>query len=150
MYLNSLSSKFRNNKKKKRLGRGIGSGFGKTSGRGHKGQKSRSGGNIRRGFEGGQTPLYRRIPKFGFISRKKKLSSEVLLSELDKINCKEIDLRKLKKLNIVKKNIKRVKVIFSGKIKSPKILRNIEVTKKVRKFIESIGGKIIKDKSSNN
>ncbi|XRY30949.1 MAG: 50S ribosomal protein L15 [Buchnera aphidicola (Tetraneura akinire)] len=145
MYLNSLSSKLRKNKKKKRLGRGIGSGFGKTAGRGHKGQKSRSGGKIRRGFEGGQTPLYRRVPKFGFVSRKKKSFSEVCLSQLKEITCKEIDLLKLKKLNIVKNHIKRIKIILSGRIKNPIIFRNVGVTKGVKKFIESIGGKIITD-----
>lgn len=141
MYLNII---FKNckNKKKKRLGRGIGSGLGKTSGRGHKGQKSRTGSRIRRGFEGGQTPLYRRIPKFGFNSRKKKYKTELKLSELLKLNQKRINLNYLKKRNIIKSHVKYVKIISSGNISMPLIIQGLSVTKGARINIESCGGKI--------
>ena len=142
MHLNSLSPSFRSKKNRKRLGRGIGSGFGKTSGRGHKGQKSRSGGNINRGFEGGQMPLYRRLPKFGFQSRKKNMTTEVRLSQISQLSTNIIDLNTLKKQNIINKNIKYVKIILSGELKTPVILRGLRVTQGVRTVIENYGGKI--------
>ncbi|AEW44793.1 50S ribosomal protein L15 [Serratia symbiotica str. 'Cinara cedri'] len=126
----------------KRVGRGIGSGMGKTSGRGHKGQKSRSGGGVRRGFEGGQIPLYRRLPKFGFTSRKSILTAEVRLSELAFIQGNIIDINTLKTTNVIGKQIKFVKVILSGKIALPVTLRGIRVTKGARAAIEAAGGKI--------
>ncbi|CAL4323610.1 50S ribosomal protein L15 [Buchnera aphidicola] len=142
MYLNTVFKCCRN-KKKKRLGRGIGSGLGKTSGRGHKGQKSRTGSSIRKGFEGGQTPFYRRIPKFGFISRKKKYQKEVRLSELSLFKKNEIvDFKKLIKSNIINESIRNVKVISSGMINIPIIIKGISVTKGARVIIESCGGKI--------
>ncbi|CAL4323712.1 50S ribosomal protein L15 [Buchnera aphidicola] len=142
MYLNTVFLDCRN-KKKKRLGRGIGSGFGKTSGRGHKGQKSRTGGGIRRGFEGGQTPFYRRIPKFGFVSCKKKYSTEVRLSELLSFKKNEIvNLKNLIKRNIINSCIRYVKIISSGIINFPIIVKGIKVTKGARKIIESCGGTI--------
>lgn len=150
MYLNTISSINKFYKSKKRLGRGIGSGWGKTSGRGHKGQKSRSGGKVRLGFEGGQTPLYRRLPKFGFISRKKIFNDEVRLSEIEslyksgKINDKIINLYILKKFNIVKKNIKYVKIISSGRIFFPVIIEGLKVTKGVFSKIKILGG-IVKE-----
>ncbi|ADP66885.1 50S ribosomal protein L15 [Buchnera aphidicola str. TLW03 (Acyrthosiphon pisum)] len=103
MRLNTLSPANGARHSRKRLGRGIGSGFGKTSGRGHKGQKSRSGSSIRRGFEGGQMPLYRRLPKFGFNSRKKNITTEVRLSDLSNLSTNIIDLNVLKQENIIKK-----------------------------------------------
>ncbi|WP_343183475.1 50S ribosomal protein L15 [Buchnera aphidicola] len=141
MYLNTIFINCKN-KKKKRLGRGIGSGFGKTAGRGHKGQKSRKGGSIRRGFEGGQTPFYRRIPKFGFVSRKKKYISELRLYELSSLNEKIISLDILKKRNIIKSKIKNVKIIASKKFSIPLIIKGLLVTKGARIIIESFGGKI--------
>ncbi|CAL4323163.1 50S ribosomal protein L15 [Buchnera aphidicola] len=143
MYLNTIFSKKNSKKSKKRLGRGIGSGLGKTSGRGHKGQKSRKGSSIRRGFEGGQTPLYRRLPKFGFRSRKKKFSQHVRLSEILVISNKIIDLKTLKKWKIVNINVKKVKIILFGK-KIPTCLRlkGILITKGVRSAILSSGGTI--------
>lgn len=142
MYLNTVFERSKN-KKKKRLGRGIGSGFGKTSGRGHKGQKSRTGSSIRRGFEGGQTPLYRRIPKFGFNSRKKKYKTEVRLSELSVFNHKDvINLDSLKKRNIINSHIKFVKIISSGKISIPLFIKGLSVTKGACFIIKSFGGKI--------
>lgn len=141
MYLNTLSGSLNQKKCKKRICRGIGSGFGKTGGRGHKGQKSRTGGKIRRGFEGGQTPLYRRIPKFGFISKKQIITTEVRLSELSKIKeTTEITLNVLKKFNIVKKTIKFVKIIKSGHILFPVVISGLKVTKGARISIQSAGG----------
>lgn len=142
MRLNSLSPSFGSKKNPKRLGRGIGSGFGKTAGRGHKGQKSRSGGNINRGFEGGQMPLYRRLPKFGFKSRKKNITTEVRLSQISALSTNIIDLNILKKKNIVNKNIKYVKIILSGTLKVPLTLRGLRVTRGARAVIENYGGKI--------
>lgn len=145
MYLNTLSNSLNSRKVKKRICRGVGSGFGKTGGRGHKGQKSRTGGKIRRGFEGGQTPLYRRIPKFGFVSKKKILTQEVRLSDLIKITEKiDITLDVLKKFNIVKKSIKFVKIIQSGCIYKPVVVFGLKVTKGARANIELVGG-IIKN-----
>ncbi|XBC39997.1 MAG: 50S ribosomal protein L15 [Buchnera aphidicola (Chaetogeoica yunlongensis)] len=144
MYLNTLSPKVKSFKKFKRVGRGIGSGFGKTSGRGHKGQKSRSGSKLKRGFEGGQTPLYRRVPKFGFVSLKKLKTAELRLSDLKKITeYKIIDLNLLKNLGIIKKNIKYVKIISSKiSIANALIIRNLSVSKGAKIIIEAVGGKI--------
>lgn len=142
MYLNTLSPAHGARHNRKRLGRGIGSGSGKTSGRGHKGQKSRSGSSIRRGFEGGQMPLYRRLPKFGFNSRKKASTSEVRLKDISNLSTNIIDLKLLKQENIIKKNIKYVKIIFTGKLKSPLIIRGLLVTRGARAEIENSGGKI--------
>ncbi|NIH41150.1 MAG: 50S ribosomal protein L15 [Buchnera aphidicola (Periphyllus aceris)] len=141
MYLNTIFTDCKN-KKKKRLGRGIGSGLGKTSGRGHKGQKSRTGSSIRRGFEGGQTPFYRRIPKFGFISRKKKIKKELRLCELTSLNEKIINLNILKKRNLIKSNIKQVKIISSKNFSDIIKIQGLSVTKGARLIIESCGGKV--------
>ncbi|AEO08837.1 50S ribosomal protein L15 [Buchnera aphidicola str. Ak (Acyrthosiphon kondoi)] len=142
MRLNTLSPANGARQNRKRLGRGIGSGFGKTSGRGHKGQKSRSGSSMRRGFEGGQMPLHRRLPKFGFNSRKKNITTEVRLSDLSKLSTNIIDINILKKENIIKKNIKHAKIILSGELKVPLIIRGLLVTKGARAEIENSGGKI--------
>ncbi|QTM69125.1 50S ribosomal protein L15 [Buchnera aphidicola (Hormaphis cornu)] len=143
MFLNTIKSFKRTSKRSKRVGRGIGSGLGKTSGRGHKGQKSRSGCSIRRGFEGGQMPLYRRLPKFGFNSRskQKQIVAEVRLASIINLKAEKIDLSLLKSLNIVKKNIDSVKVILSKNttLKPIKIQR-LNVTKGVLKAIKSVGG----------
>ncbi|ACL30295.1 50S ribosomal protein L15 [Buchnera aphidicola str. APS (Acyrthosiphon pisum)] len=142
MRLNTLSPANGARHSRKRLGRGIGSGFGKTSGRGHKGQKSRSGSSIRRGFEGGQMPLYRRLPKFGFNSRKKNITTEVRLSDLSNLSTNIIDLNVLKQENIIKKNIKYAKIILSGKLTVPLIIRGLLVSKGARSEIENTGGKV--------
>ncbi|WP_343192529.1 50S ribosomal protein L15 [Buchnera aphidicola (Taiwanaphis decaspermi)] len=145
MYLNTLSLSKKSKKKKKRVGRGIGSGLGKTCGRGHKGDRSRSGKNVRRGFEGGQTPLYRRIPKFGFNSLKSKKNQEVKLNDLKKFNNKIIDLKFLKKNNLISTNIKNVKIIMNTKKFNSKItIRKLKVTKGARLAIEYAGGTIEK------
>ncbi|CAD6511166.1 50S ribosomal protein L15 [Candidatus Profftia tarda] len=142
MRLNTLSPAKGSRHVSKRIGRGIGSGFSKTGGRGHKGQNSRSGGGIRRGFEGGQTPLCRRLPKFGFTSRKGILTTEVRLSDIDLVEGDIIDLNTLKSANIVSRKIKFVRVICSGQIRRPVILRGLRVTKGARAVIKAIGGEI--------
>ncbi|AZP36203.1 50S ribosomal protein L15 [Candidatus Annandia adelgestsuga] len=140
MYLNNLSYVYGTKKKKKRVGRGIGSCYGKTCGKGHKGQKSRSGGNIKRGFEGGQTPLYRRLPKFGFKTKKNFLTEEIKLSDLNKIKSNIINIDILKKFNLIKKNTKNVKIIFHGKIFSKKIINNLKITFNAYMAIKNMGG----------
>ncbi|OQM34116.1 50S ribosomal protein L15 [bacterium endosymbiont of Pedicinus badii] len=141
MKINKISLKTKK-KKKKRLGRGIGSGFGKTCGRGHKGQKSRSGFSIKRGFEGGQMPLYRRLPKFGFNSRKSKVRfKEIQLFSLQKIfdSSKKINLNFLKEKKIISKNIKFVKIILSKKIlKNPLKIEGLKITKGVNLAIKKL------------
>ena len=138
MRLNTLSPAEGSKKAGKRLGRGIGSGLGKTGGRGHKGQKSRSGGGVRRGFEGGQMPLYRRLPKFGFTSRK----AEIRLSDLAKVEGGVVDLNTLKAANIIGIQIEFAKVILAGEVTTPVTVRGLRVTKGARAAIEAAGGKI--------
>ena len=142
MQLNTLQPAAGSKKNAKRVGRGIGSGTGKTCGRGHKGQKSRSGGFPTVGFEGGQMPLQRRLPKVGFASRSAKLSAEVRLYELTKIDADVIDLAALIKADIVPAQTKKAKVIASGKIDKAVQLKGIKVTPGARKAIEAAGGKI--------
>ena len=127
--LNNLSdSKSRSNRK--RVGRGAGSGIGKTAGRGHKGQKSRSGGNIRLGFEGGQMPLQMRVPKFGFSSRVSRVTQELNVKVLEKV--KDVSIQNLKKLGLIKKNIKKVKVFGEGKLLKKPSDENIKFSKGVK------------------
>jgi large subunit ribosomal protein L15 len=121
--LNSISdSKSRSNRK--RVGRGTGSGTGKTAGRGHKGQKARSGGNIRPGFEGGQMPLQMRVPKFGFSSRISRSTENINVKQLEKV--KKIDIENLKKLGIIKKSTKKVKIFGEGKLLTKPTDENIK------------------------
>ena len=140
MRLNTLSPAEGSKKAGKRLGRGIGSGLGKTGGRGHKGQKSRSGGGVRRGFEGGQMPLYRRLPKFGFTSRKAAITAEVRLSDLAKVEGGVVDLNTLKAANIIGIQIEFAKVILAGEVTTPVTVRGLRVTKGARAAIEAAGG----------
>ena len=142
MRLNTLSPAEGSKKAGKRLGRGIGSGLGKTGGRGHKGQKSRSGGGVRRGFEGGQMPLYRRLPKFGFTSRKSFVTAEIRLSDLAYVEGDVIDLNALKAANVVGPQIEFAKLILSGEVNRAVTIRGLRVTKGARAAIESAGGKI--------
>ncbi|URQ64783.1 50S ribosomal protein L15 [SAR86 cluster bacterium] len=129
MSLNNLSdSKSRSNRK--RVGRGTGSGVGKTAGRGHKGQKSRSGGNIRLGFEGGQMPLQMRVPKFGFSSRVSRVTQELNVKVLEKV--KDVSIQNLKKLGLIKKNIKKVKIFGVGKLSKKPTDENIKCSKGVK------------------
>ena len=129
-------------RKKIRVGRGIGSGKGKTCGRGHKGQKSRSGGFTKIGFEGGQMPLQRRLPKVGFTSRVSSITSQVTLAQLDNLTEKDITIDVLKKHNLVTKNISRVKVMLSGEINRPINLIGIKPTKGAKAAIEAAKGTI--------
>ncbi|CAC9463800.1 LSU ribosomal protein L15p (L27Ae) [uncultured Gammaproteobacteria bacterium] len=142
MQLNTLAPAEGEKRTKRRVGRGIGSGFGKTCGRGHKGQKARSGGFTKIGFEGGQMPLQRRLPKVGFSSRVSIITSQVTLSEIDKLEEKEITLDVLKKHNLVTKNIKRVKVMLSGEINRAVTLTGIKATKGAKVAIEAAKGTI--------
>ncbi len=142
MHLNTLSPAPGRVKAKKRVGRGIGSGNGKTAGRGHKGLKARSGGKVAPGFEGGQMPLQKRLPKFGFTSRVGKVSAEVRLAELNKVEADVIDLDALKTANLVNENIKRAKVFLSGELKKAVTLKGISVTKGAKAAIEAAGGKV--------
>lgn len=142
MQLNTLSPAIGEKTNKKRVGRGIGSGFGKTCGRGHKGQKSRSGGFSKIGFEGGQMPLQRRLPKVGFSSRVSIITSQITLSELNKLQENEITLDVLKQHNLITKNIKRVKVMLSGEITRAVTLVGIKATKGAKAAIEAAKGSI--------
>lgn len=142
MRLNSLKPAAGSRSVSKRVGRGIGSGYGKTSGRGHKGQKSRSGGRIRAGFEGGQQPLQMRLPKFGFNSIKSRVTSEVTLTELDKLSADEITFDTLVEAGVVSGKMKRAKVMLSGEINRAITLKGIGATKGARAAIEAAGGKV--------
>ncbi len=141
MELNTIASVVKK-KTAKRIGRGTGSGNGKTGGRGHKGQKSRAGGYHKVGFEGGQMPLQRRLPKIGFKSRRND-TQRIKLCELNfKGNNKVIDIDLLKEKKVVSHNISKVKVYLSGELTSKVSLKGISVTKGVRKVIEDLGGNI--------
>jgi large subunit ribosomal protein L15 len=142
MRLNDLKPAEGARKEGKRVGRGIGSGSGKTCGRGHKGQKSRSGGYHKVGFEGGQMPLQRRVPKVGFSSRVGRVTDEVRLHELNGLDVDVIDLAALKAANLVRKDVQHVKVMASGKIEKAVSLKGIRVTKGAREAIEAAGGKV--------
>ncbi|MDP6967946.1 MAG: 50S ribosomal protein L15 [Gammaproteobacteria bacterium] len=142
MRLNTLSPAAGATHAPKRVGRGIGSGLGKTCGRGHKGQKSRSGGSVKPGFEGGQMPLQRRLPKFGFTSRKAAFVAEVRLNELAKVDADVIDLAALKAADIVSESMKDAKVILSGDITKAVTVKGMRVTKGAQAAIEAAGGKV--------
>jgi len=142
MYLNTIQPSEGSRKKSKRVGRGIGCTLGKTCGRGHKGQKSRSGGFHKVGFEGGQMPLQRRLPKVGFKSLKSKYSAEVRLNELNSLNVDVIDLKVLIASNIVPEFTKTAKVIKSGELIKAINLKGIKVTIGARISIEALGGKV--------
>lgn len=148
MRLNTLKFKAGSKSIAKRVGRGIGCGSGKTCGRGHKGQKSRKGGYHKVGFEGGQMPIQRRLPKFGFSSRLSVVTSQVCLHELKKVESKTINLQELLNANLISKNIKFVKIIKSGEIKhavSVSLGNGISITKGAHVAIEEVGGKIIEE-----
>ena len=142
MRLNTFKPAAGSHKDGKRVGRGIGSGLGKTCGRGHKGQKSRSGGFHKIGFEGGQMPLQRRLPKVGFVARKSSFVGELRLHELAAVDAAVIDLKALQDANMVPRCTRSVKVFLSGKIDKPVTLKGIKVTKGAREAIEAAGGKI--------
>jgi len=142
MYLNSIHPAPGAKKPKKRLGRGIGSGLGKTAGRGHKGQKARAGGYHKVGFEGGQMPIQRRLPKFGFRSLKALTRDEVRLNELALVTAEVVDLLSLKAAGVIRGDVLDVKVIASGKIDRAVTVRGIRVTAGARAAIEAAGGKV--------
>lgn len=143
MHLNTLSPAPGSTHAKRRVGRGIGSGLGKTSGKGHKGQKARAGGTVSPGFEGGQMPLQMRLPKFGFVSRIGQVTAEVRTSELNKMDAVEVDLAALRKANLITADIKRAKVMLSGEITRAITLKGVGVTAGARAAIEAAGGKVI-------
>jgi len=143
MYLNTIKPSAGSKKKAKRVGRGIGSTLGKTCGRGHKGQKSRSGGFHKVGFEGGQMPLQRRLPKRGFASRKQKNTYEVRLNDLAKVEEEIIDLDALKNANIVPRSAESIKVIATGEVNKALTIQGLLSTVKAKEAIENAGGKVI-------
>ena len=143
MFLNTIKPASGAKKARKRVGRGIGSGSGKTCGRGHKGQKSRSGGKVRIGFEGGQLPLQRRVPRFGFRSRIGAVTAEVRIGELDKVTGDEITLESLKSANILSKDVKRARVFQSGEIHRALTIKGLRVTRGARAAIKKAGGTIV-------
>ncbi len=142
MNLNTLSPAEGAKKNPKRVGRGIGCTDGKTAGRGHKGQKSRSGGFHKVGFEGGQMPLKQRLPKFGFTSRKSLVTAEVRLSELAKVKGEDIDLMTLRQAGVINNGIKFAKIMLSGSIDRAVTVRGVGVTKGAKEAIEAAGGKV--------
>ncbi|MBL4743145.1 MAG: 50S ribosomal protein L15 [Cycloclasticus sp.] len=142
MLLNTIKPAAGSTKVAKRVGRGIGSGHGKTCGRGHKGQKSRSGGYSKVGFEGGQMPIQRRLPKIGFSSAKKKYTAEVRLNELENLSSDVVTIDVLIAANIVPAFTKKVKVILSGEITSAVKLEGLSATPGALKAIESAGGSL--------
>ncbi len=142
MRLNTLKPAAGSKKKAKRLGRGIGSGLGKTSGKGHKGQKARAGGYHKVGFEGGQMPIQRRLPKFGFHSAMSKDSAELRVDQLQKVVESPIDLEALWNAKVFPRTIKRVKVILAGTITQAVVLKGLGVTRGAKQAIEAAGGRI--------
>ena len=142
MQLNSIKPAAGSKKARRRVGRGIGSGLGKTAGRGHKGQKSRAGGFHKVGFEGGQMPLQRRLPKRGFKSLLKQYAAEITLGELQRLDKDDVDLLTLKAAGLVRERVKTVKVIKSGELKRKVSLKGIGVTVGAKAAIEAAGGKV--------
>ncbi|WBY00207.1 50S ribosomal protein L15 [Ramlibacter tataouinensis] len=142
MELNSIKSAEGARKPRRRVGRGIGSGLGKTAGRGHKGQKSRSGGYHKVGFEGGQMPLQRRLPKRGFKSQTQRFNAEVSLAALERLGAAEVDLLTLKQAGLVGELIRNVKVIKSGEIKLAVKLTGVAATAGAKAAIEAAGGSV--------
>ena len=142
MKLNSLSPAEGSKKSRKRVGRGMGSGVGKTAGRGHKGQKARSGGFHKVGFEGGQMPLQRRLPKRGFASRTARYNDELRLYQIQVMKADVIDLEFLKAQGMVAHNIRKVKVINTGTLERAVTIKGLAVTKGAQAAIEAAGGKV--------
>lgn len=141
MKLNTLQPAPGSRPSRKRVGRGIGSGLGKTGGRGHKGQKSRSGGRVRPGFEGGQMPLQKRLPKYGFSSRIGRVTAEIRTSELNRFDG-VVNIDSLKSADLIGENIQRAKIFLSGDVSKALTIQGLGVTKGARQAIEAAGGKI--------
>ncbi|MFT5710510.1 MAG: large subunit ribosomal protein L15 [Halioglobus sp.] len=142
MRLNTLSPAPGSKKDAKRVGRGIGSGYGKTAGRGHKGQKARSGGSVRPGFEGGQMPMQKRLPKYGFSSRTASTTAQIRLGELNAVDGDVVDLEALKSADLVKQDVTRARVFLSGELSKAVTVKGLAVTKGAREAIEAAGGKV--------
>jgi large subunit ribosomal protein L15 len=142
MRLNSIKPAAGAKHSKRRVGRGIGSGLGKTAGRGHKGQKSRSGGFHKVGFEGGQMPLHRRLPKRGFTSLSRGLTAEVRLSDLEKLPLDKVDLAALKDAGVVSRLAEKAKIVLSGKLTRKIAVAGVLVTKGAKAAIEAAGGSV--------
>lgn len=143
MKLNSLSPAPGHKTPKLRVGRGIGSGLGKTCGRGHKGQKARKSGNVRPGFEGGQMPLQKRLPKYGFVSRVSLVSDQVRTAELNSVEGNTINLDTLKAANVISGSTKKVKIFLSGVVERAFTIEGVSVTAGAKKAIEEAGGRIV-------
>lgn len=142
MRLNTLRPAPGSRRAAKRVGRGIGSGVGKTAGRGHKGQKSRSGGTVAPGFEGGQMPLQKRLPKYGFTSRIARTTAQVRLGELNKVTGNAIDVQALKDADVIRDDVRRVRVFLSGELGRAVTLKGIAASKGAREAIERAGGSV--------
>ena len=142
MRLNTLRPAPGSRRAARRVGRGIGSGVGKTAGRGHKGQKSRSGGTVAPGFEGGQMPLQKRLPKYGFTSRIARTTAQVRLGELNKVTGNVIDLQALKDANVIRDDVRRVRVFLSGELGRAVTLKGVAASKGAREAIERAGGSV--------
>ena len=143
MQLNTLSPAVGSKKAPKRLGRGIGSGTGKTAGKGHKGQKARAGGYHKVGFEGGQMPMQRRLPKFGFVSQKALVRREIRLTDLSRLDIDTIDLVILKQQGLITSNTRYVKIFMDGEIKKAITIQGLGITSGAKKAIEAAGGKVL-------
>ncbi len=150
MHLNDLHPNEGSHKAKRRVGRGPGSGWGKTASRGQKGQKARSGGGVRPGFEGGQLPLQMRIPKFGFRSRIGLVTAQVRLGELNKVEGDSVTLETLKQANVVRRDMKRARIMLSGEISRAFKVEdaNVAVTKGAKAAIEAAGGGVSQETSA--
>ena len=142
MKLNTLSPEPGSKPSQTRVGRGIGSGFGKTCGRGHKGQKARSGGFHKINFEGGQMPIQRRLPKFGFTSRVGRTIDQITLSELSKVTADVITLEAIREAGLINRRIRDVKIILSGELTKKVVVKGLRVTKGALQAIEAQGGSV--------
>lgn len=142
MRLNTLSAAPGRITVRKRVGRGIGSGLGKTAGRGHKGQKARTGGGVKPGFEGGQMPLQRRLPKYGFTSRIARVSAEIRLGELAKVDAVVVDMAALRAAGLIGANIERAKIMLSGELTKAVVIRGLGITRGARAALEAVGGRV--------
>ncbi len=142
MRLNTLSPAPGRTHASKRVGRGIGSGLGKTCGRGHKGQKSRSGGSVKPGFEGGQMPLQKRLPKYGFSSRISRVSAQIRLSELNLIGGDVANLEALRAAGLISNGITRAKIFLSGELSKSIVIQGLGITQGAKAAVEAAGGKV--------
>ncbi len=143
MQLNTLSPAAGSRPGAKRVGRGIGSGLGKTCGRGHKGQKARSGGKVKPGFEGGQMPLQKRLPKYGFTSRISRVSAQIRLSELNLVEGEVVDLGALRAAGLVNSSVLRAKVFLSGQLNRPVTIKGLAITAGAKAALEAAGGQVV-------